>query len=269
MRRFFSVFRRILKATISLRILRAQPGFARVLETTFEADYVLLDLLDEGEGSSEPFQAFIGAFRGLPGCGAFGDEACVEAIVLGALELVAGEGFDLHGLQEEDGDALVSQMGDDALLVAAGGFDADTANFVLFEKRAISRQPSGVFSALSVRSEVSRATSRKSLPVSMPAVVVGFVIFVVPALLANLGSGDHAGRMKKLVRSCYGAATSSSAATRSDHPSGSAADGRLRQSVPLRNGIRLAGIAITRGDRRSPAFDPRKFQPYNSSAVYP
>ncbi|MFO1172421.1 MAG: hypothetical protein U1E49_15825 [Hyphomicrobiaceae bacterium] len=67
-------------------------GVSGVLETALEADDILLDLLDVGEVGSELCEAFIGGFAGFQPGGALGDEAGVEAIVLGPLEGVAGEG---------------------------------------------------------------------------------------------------------------------------------------------------------------------------------
>lgn len=132
--------------------------------------------------------------------------------------MVAGEGFDLDRLEMEDGEAFVSQMGEDAAFVAAGGFDAGAADVVGFEE------------AGDLPPAFGRVVGLEGLVGGIEGDIEGMLACIDaggggrvahlrrPCLVSEPeSSSNHAGQMKTLVRSSYGAARSGSGRTRSDH----------------------------------------------------
>jgi hypothetical protein len=194
-------------------------------------------LLEEGELPCQPGEPRVGCDVGLlqGGC-AGGDESCIEPVVLGAAQVQAGVGLDLDRLHEEHGEALLAQMFDHAALIAAAGFDADAAY----------AEPAQL---------CGQATPALLGIVYLPAVVaavhgdveLGFRC-IDTGRYARVGhlprprlasepesSGNHPGPMKVLARSRYVTATMAEGAN-DPIASCSAADGRLRQSVPFGTG---------------------------------
>ena len=124
-----SAARRASSLTMSRRDDGALSLVVNVLEAGLEADDVLLDLLDEGEVVGGFLEARIGLdLVRLGEGGTRRDQEGVDAVVLGPLEFHMGEGLDLERLQHEHLDAAFAQVPDDALLVTAGGLDADPAD---------------------------------------------------------------------------------------------------------------------------------------------
>ncbi len=75
-------------------------------------------------------QAVAGAARPLEGaagngCDEAGDHAGIDLVVLGDLAERLGEAADAQRVEQADGEAALLQGAGDALLVAAGGFQAD------------------------------------------------------------------------------------------------------------------------------------------------
>ncbi|MFO1171145.1 MAG: hypothetical protein U1E49_09260 [Hyphomicrobiaceae bacterium] len=153
-----------------------------------EADDVLLDLLDVGEVEASFARRLSRGFAGFQPGGALGDEAGVEAIVLGPLEGAwRAKALTCMGWRWRTVRPWSPEMGEDALLVAAGGFTVAARRTLLALRKPGDLAPAfgrvvgfegfvggiegdieGMFACIDV------------------AVVVDWRIFVVPALLANL-----------------------------------------------------------------------------------
>src|SRR5436190_3744089 len=95
-----------------------------MLEPGREPRDVFFDLLDEGQVVGELRQALVRLdARLIDGESAGGDENRIERIILGPAQVHTRIGPDLDRLQDQDGDALLPQMSDNAAFIAAGRFD--------------------------------------------------------------------------------------------------------------------------------------------------
>src|ERR1700743_1034753 len=66
----------------------------------------------------------------LAGGGTVGDQGRIDPVVLGPLEMEAGIGPDLCGLEDDDSEAVSAQPDDDLMLAAASRLDADPFDLV-------------------------------------------------------------------------------------------------------------------------------------------
>jgi hypothetical protein len=124
-----SLVRRVFQARDISLDQAADGSLARMLKADLELGDVALDLFEIGERLQQLAKALVrrNAWRVETG-GAFGDQAGVDLVVLGALPVLARVALDLHRLQDEDFQPEPAQMGGNAALIAAGGLDARLAN---------------------------------------------------------------------------------------------------------------------------------------------
>ena len=103
-----------------------QPQTIDMLEPNLEARDVLLDLFDEGQLSRQVGQPRVRLDPLLVDRRrAGGDQPGVDHVVLGAAQMHARIGTNLHRLQNEDGKACRPQMRNHPTFVAASRLDAD------------------------------------------------------------------------------------------------------------------------------------------------
>ena len=110
------------------------------------------------------------------------DECSVDPVVLGPLQVHAGVSFDLHGLQYDDLKACLAPVHDGAVFVTPAGLDADAADVGFSEVICDLAPTAEPIVDLPGTGGAVECASSFAFAASIPAVVVEFCIFVVPAL---------------------------------------------------------------------------------------
>src|SRR5208282_4182093 len=179
-----------------------------MFETHLEAGNVLLGLLDEGQMWRQLSQAIVRLdTRLIDRRRAGGDKNCIELVVLGPAQMHAGIGFDLDRLQDQNREALVTQIADHAAFVAAAGLDADARDAGLRQFGSKTPPTSCCVVELPVLIPPMNRDIKFDFRCIDPCRYANLRHLRRPRLVERtMCSGNHPGPMKALTRSRYAAA---------------------------------------------------------------